>query len=307
MQTILGSGGVIANGLARELAANTGEIRLVSRNPKKINDNDILIRADLKDPDAVMKAVIGSEVVYLTAGLKYDIKIWKSDWPVIIKNVLEACKRAGAKLVFFDNVYALGAVSGPMKENSPMNPVSQKGEVRKELSELILDAVSKGDVQAIIARAADFYGPNSPLSVINILLLEKYAKGKSGRVLISDKFKHSYTFTPDASKALSILGSTPSAFNRIWHLPTDSNSLTGKEFAELAAEIFRVKAKYGTVSKMMLKLLGIFSHDLKEIVEMTYQNDRDYIFDSSDFEKTFNFKPTSYKDGLIETAGSFKN
>lgn len=306
MQTILGSGGVIANGLAKLLPEYTNEIKLVSRNPKKVNESDILIQADLKNLNTIKNAIKGSDVVYLTAGLKYDIKVWKSDWPVIIKNVLTACKWAGSKFVFFDNVYTLGAVDGPMKETTPMKPLSKKGEVRKQMNELILDSIAKGEVQAVIARAADFYGPNTPLGVINIMLLDKYSKGKSGRLLISDKFKHSYTYTPDASKALAILGNTPSAFNRIWHLPTDSNVLTGKEFAELAAKIYGVPAKYSIVSKLMLRMLGIFIHDLKEMVEMTYQNDRDYIFDSSEFEKTFKFKPTSYKDGLIETARSIK-
>ncbi len=41
MQTFLGGNGIIANELAKELFQNyTKEIRLVSRNPKKINDTD---------------------------------------------------------------------------------------------------------------------------------------------------------------------------------------------------------------------------------------------------------------------------
>jgi nucleoside-diphosphate-sugar epimerase len=33
-------------------------------------------------------------------------------------------------------------------------------------------------------------------------------------------------------------------------------------------------------------------------VEMYYQYSNDYIFDSSKFEKAFNFKPTSYEEGV---------
>jgi nucleoside-diphosphate-sugar epimerase len=306
MQVILGAGGTIARGIARLLPQHTDKIRLVSRNPKKVNEGDELFQADLKDLNAVMNAIKGADVVYLTAGLKYDIKVWEADWPVIIKNALAACKWANAKLVFFDNVYALGKVDGWMKESTPMNPVSKKGEVRKQLSGLILEAVSKGNVNAIIARAADFYGPDSPFSVVNMLLLDKFAKGKSGQMLISDKYKHTYTYTPDAAQATVLLGNNPAAYNRIWHLPTDKNALTGKEFAELAARIYGVPPKYSVIPKFMIRILGLFKTELRELVEMSYQNDSDYLFSSSEFEKTFDFIPTTYQKGLEETLKSMK-
>ena len=34
------------------------------------------------------------------------------------------------------------------------------------------------------------------------------------------------------------------------------------------------------------------------VAEMYYQYDHDYNFNSSKFEKAFNFKPTSYADGI---------
>ena len=39
---------------------------------------------------------------------------------------------------------------------------------------------------------------------------------------------------------------------------------------------------------------------MKEFVEMLYQYDRDYVFDSSKFEKAFNFQPTPYAEGIRE-------
>ena len=116
MQTILGSTGVIGRELAKTLPQYTNEIRLVSRNPKKVNDNDELVSANLLNSDEILKAVEGSEVVYLTAGIQYDINIWKRDWPAIMKNVIDACKKNKSKFVFFDNVYSYGKVDGWMTE-----------------------------------------------------------------------------------------------------------------------------------------------------------------------------------------------
>ncbi|HUX96580.1 MAG TPA: hypothetical protein VMV47_12680 [Bacteroidales bacterium] len=46
VQTILGSGGGIGTPLARELKNYTGQIRLVSRNPKNVNESDELFPAE---------------------------------------------------------------------------------------------------------------------------------------------------------------------------------------------------------------------------------------------------------------------
>ncbi|MEO8399271.1 MAG: NAD-dependent epimerase/dehydratase family protein [Ignavibacteriaceae bacterium] len=300
MQTILGSTGVIGNELAKALSVYTNKIRLVSRNPKQVNGNDELLPADLTDKEQTLNSVKGSEIVYLTVGLEYDINVWRSKWPIVMHNVIDACKKHNSKLVFFDNVYSYGKVNGWMKEQSPLNPSSEKGKVRKQISEMILEEIEKGNLKAIIARAADFYGPKAP-SFVNVMIFENFKKGKRAMWLVNDKVKHSFTYTPDAGKATAILGNTEDAYNQIWHLPTDINALTGKEITELCAKDFGAESKYIVLPKWMLKIIGLFNKTIKENNEMLYQYDSDYLFDSTKFEKRFNFKPTSYTDGIKET------
>ena len=82
MQTILGSGGAIGTELAKALKKYSNEIRLVSRNPKKINQTDELISADLLNPGEVKSAVNGSSIVYVAVGFPYNYKIWKGNSPL---------------------------------------------------------------------------------------------------------------------------------------------------------------------------------------------------------------------------------
>ena len=306
MQTILGSTGVIGKELAKALPQYTNKIRLVSRNPKKVNDNDELASANLLNGEEIIKAVEGSEVVYLTAGIQYDIKIWQRDWPVIMKNVIEACKKNKSKFVFFDNVYSYGKVDGWMTEESPIKPDSEKGKVRAELTKMIMNEIEQGNLKAIIARAADFYGPNTPLSFVNIMVFENFKKGKKAQWFIDVNKKHSFTYTPDAAKGTAMLGNSESAYNQVWHLPTNKNILTGKEFIGLAAKAMGVKPEYMVVKKWMTQMLGLFNKVIKESVEMLYQNDSDYLFDSSKFEKALNYKSISYEEGIINTAKSIR-
>lgn len=306
MQTILGSSGIIGTELAKSLLQYTDKIRLVSRKPKRINPTDQLVVADLMNTQQVLSAVEGSQVVYLTVGLQYKISVWQKQWPIIMQNVIDACKTHKAKLVFFDNVYAYGLVNGWMKEDTRVNPISKKGEVRAQISQMIMSEVEKGNIDAIIARSADFYGPNTPLSFVTVTVFDNFKKGKKAQWFLDANKKHSMTYTPDAGKATALLGNTNSAYNQVWHLPTDKNVLTGKEFIELAAKEFGVKPNYTVLKMWMIQMVGFFIPVVKESIEMLYQNEHDYLFDSTKFEKAFNFKPTSYQDGIVETAKSMK-
>ncbi len=298
MQTILGSGGIIANHLAKSLPVYTNSIRLVSRNPKAVSGKEELMSADLTSAGEVSKAVKGSEVVYLTAGLQYDLKTWQEKWPLVMQNVIRACEEYGARLVFFDNVYMYGKVVGPMTEASPFNPCSRKGEVRAKIARMLLDEVSKGTLTALIARAADFYGPDTMNSFLNMMVFENMKKGKSAQLMINKNLRHSFTYTPDAGKATALLGNTPSAFNQTWHLPTDKNALTGQQIVEIAAQALNIKPKVMVLPRLMIQMAGIFNPIIKESVEMLYQYDSEYLFDSGKFDKAFTFIKTLYAEGI---------
>ncbi|NOX87901.1 MAG: NAD-dependent epimerase/dehydratase family protein [Calditrichaeota bacterium] len=302
MQTILGSGGAIGTELAKALKKFTDEIRLVSRNPKKVNPTDELMSADLLNEADVRKAVQGSSVVYVTVGFPYSAKVWKKSWLKLMSHVIKACAEYGCKLVFFDNIYMYDPdhLNG-MTEETPVNPPSKKGKIRAEVADMIMDAVRKGELTALIARSADFYGPGiKNTSVLTETVFNPLSKGKKAMWLGSVNFKHSFTYTPDAGVATALLGNTEDAYNEVWHLPTAPDPFTGKEWIEAIAEEMGVKPKYQVVSKFLVRIVGLFVPVMRETVEMMYQYDRDYVFDSSKFEKRFDFKPTPYIDGIRE-------
>jgi nucleoside-diphosphate-sugar epimerase len=302
MQTILGAGGAIGKSLAKELTSYTSDIRLVNRNPVKVNESDQLFPADLTDSAQINKAIKGSEIVYVTIGFPYSYKVWNTLWPSLIKNVIQGCRQNNAKLVFFDNMYMYDPdyLDG-MDERTPVNPISKKGEVRARIARLILDEAEKGALTALIARSADFYGPSvEGTSILTETVIKNLASGKKANWLGSDKFKHSFTYVPDAAKATALLGNTPEAFNQVWHLPTAPDPFTGKQWVEAIAKELNVNPGYRVVPKLMVRIMGVFMPIMKETVEMLYQYDRNYVFDSSKFEDRFGIKPTPYLEGIRE-------
>lgn len=306
MITILGAGGAIGNKLVKLLAAKNQPVRLVGRNPKATSGAIETVTADLTDRDQTVRAVAGSSVVHLLVGLKYDRRVWQDMWPRIMSNTIEACKRAGAKLIFFDNVYMYGKVSGPMTEETPFNPCSKKGEIRARIATMLINEWMSGALAAMIARSADFYGPDTQNAVPNLLVFQPLSRKRKASWLVNDAVPHSFTYTPDAAQSLVQLAERSNAWNQTWHVPTTPNPLTGKEFVALAAKGLGVVPRHRVLSRPMLRIAGWFDPLVAESYEMLYQSDGPYLFDSSKFAREFGFAGTPYAEGIRTTAASFK-
>lgn len=299
MQTIIGSGGTIGKPLARELSHYSKRIRLVSRNPMKMNEDDELFPLDVQDLKKIGQAIAGSKVVYVTVGFDYQLKVWRAAWPPFIQAVVSACRSEGARLVFFDNVYMYAkSALHHMTEDAPLYPPSRKGQVRKHVQQIIMNEVRNGTLTALIARSADFYGPDNEKSMLIETVAKNLIKGKKAQVFGDINKIHSYTFTPDAAKATALLGNTPEAFNQVWHLPTTREKLTTKQWIGLIAEAINVTPAIQRVPAWVLRVMGLFSPLIRELPEMLYQNEMDYFFDSTKFETRFGMTATPPQQGV---------
>ncbi|MCC7025903.1 MAG: NAD-dependent epimerase/dehydratase family protein [Saprospiraceae bacterium] len=299
MQTILGSGGAIGIPLAKELKKYTNKIRLVSRNPKKVNETDELYPIDLNDQSQIEKALSGSEVVYVVVGFEYKLSVWQKTWPSFMESVINACKLHHVKLVFFDNVYMYDKTAIPfMTETSPIHAPSKKGAVRQQLHDMIMNEVENNNLTALIARSADFYGPDNKNSALNMMVIDNFMKGKKAQAFGNVNKIHTYTFTPDAAKATALLGNTNDAYNQVWHVPTTKEKLPNMQWIQLIANEMKVEAKIQTVPVWLIKILGWFIPIMREFPEMIYQYEQDYIFDSTKFEKRFGISATTPKEGI---------
>lgn len=305
MQTILGAGGSVGRELAKELINYTKEIRLVNRNPKKVNETDQLFPADLLNKESLDKAVEGSEIVYVTIAFEYKASVWKENWPKFINNLIQSCKRHNAKIVFVDNIYMYDRDHlHNMTEETPIKPTSEKGKVRAGIVSSLMNAVGNNEITAMIARSADFYGPNVIGSLLTQSVLNNLKKNKSPQWIGKLDVVHSFTNTKDIGKAVALLGNSADAYNQTWHMPTYEGKMTSREWIELIMKSMNNNKKIQAMPVWLLGILGLFIPILKELKEMSYQLDRNYYFNSSKFNKEFHFTPITPEVGIKEMINS---
>lgn len=121
---------------------------------------------------------------------------------------------------------------------------------------------------------------------------------------VSATTKRSLIWTPDASRALALLGNTPDAYGQTWHLPIDEHRRTYRELIAIASEITGRKIGYTVLPLWVFKLGSRFNPMLAEAAELLPRYRGDNIFDTSKFASRFpDFAVTTYRQGIADILG----
>src|SRR5262245_24789330 len=183
-----------------------------------------------------------------------------------MRYAIEACKRHGSALVFFDNVYAYGRVDGVMTEATPYNPCTRKGEVRARIATMLMEDIRLGELKGMIVRSADFYGPGDATSVTHATVTARVQAHKRPQWLANPKAVHTFTYTPDAARTVALLANTATAFGQVWHALTSHEQMIGEQFVRMACELSGRPYGLQVVPRWMLSLLGVLSPLVRENV-----------------------------------------
>ncbi len=297
LHVIFGTGPL---GLAvmRELRSQSRRVRLINRSGRVAfeKDQDTDVRGgDASDPKLTREACEGASAVYHCVGLPYPQ--WAA-FPSIARGIIEGAASAGARLVYGDNVYAYGPVRGPLREGLPETATTIKGRIRAEVARLILGAHAAGGVQAAIGRASDFFGPGvTDSSMLGTHVFGRLIAGKPAQVVGNPDKLHSYTFIDDFGRALATLGQREGVVGQIWHVPTAPARTT----REMVALIAGKSAKVSALPRWMVSMAGLFDAQVRELKEMLYEFEEDFVLDSSRFEQSFGVKPTPLEQSLRAT------
>lgn len=300
MQTILGANGIIGETLAKELHNSyTRDIRIVGRNPQRVHATDEVFQADLLNAEQTYKALAHTDVAYLTVGVPLDSATWLRQWPEILRNVIDACSQRQCKLVYFDNTYAYPQNQSIQQEGTPLVGKGKKGRAKKMAAELLLQAMARGELEAAIARAPEFYGPGKTKGITNGMVFRRLRKGLQPKIPVKDNTLRTLIYTPDAGRATALIGNTPDAFGQTWHLPCDDNRLAYKEIIQEISRLTGREVHYAVLHPLQLHAAALFKPQIREMRELLPRYGVDNLFDSSKFKARFpNFSMTSYMQGI---------
>ena len=304
---VLGATGGMGSALVWELAERGIEVVAFSRNQEKLqnlygNQTSVSIYAgDAMNREDLKKAAAGVDVIFHAVNLPYPQ--WAKHQPILLQNILETAKLHQTKVAMVDNIYAYGKSGGiKVTEEFKKDPHTKKGKIR-----LQLENMAKGyGVPLFIAHFPDFYGPHAENTLLHYFL-QAATQNKRAMFVGSKKVAREYIYTPDGAKAMVELALTDKAYGQNWNIP-GSGVITGKEIIDIVKEYTGNTHNVSTVTKTMVRLLGLFDKGMREYVEMYYLNEEPVVLSGDKYEREVGILPrTAYKDGIKQTLKHIKS
>jgi nucleoside-diphosphate-sugar epimerase len=302
---IIGAGAVGA-GTAVVLADAGHDVRVITRSGSGPTHARIeLVAADATDGRRIAELAAGAHSIYNCANPPYSK--WATAWPPLQAGLIAAAEATGARLITMGNLYVYGAESSPMSATDPLDPPTRKGTIRATMWSDALIAHQEGRIQTTEVRASDFFGPglggNAHMGdrMVPRLLAEK-SVSMVGR---SDQ-PHSWTYIGDVCAALAALGNDDRSLGRAWHVPTVA-PMTARELADAICDAAGVDhQKVKRLPTAALRLAGVISADVREVIEMLYQFNQPFTIEAEETTDVFGLQATPLDEQIVATIASYR-
>jgi len=302
---LFGAAGAIGNSIAAALRSAGRPYRVVGRDAVRLQQSfgaDPLAEVVAWDPDvpaSVAAAATGIDTIVYLVGVNYtQFELH----PVVMRQTLEGAIAAGVrKIILIGTVYPYGRTQGDtVREDHVRAPHTFKGRMRKEQEDILMQAHRDGRIQATVLRLPDFYGPGVAMSLLDGAV-QAAVKGGTANLVGPIDQRHEFLFVPDVGPVVAKLAATPAAFGKIWHLAgagvTTQRALVG----EMERQTGR-KVSLRVAGKTMLRIIGLFSPMMREMVEMHYLLTEPVIMDDSALQKLIGpLRKTPYAEGIRQT------
>jgi nucleoside-diphosphate-sugar epimerase len=299
VHVVVGASGGTGSALVRELVGRGRRVRAVNRSGRMAVPAGVeVMAADATDAERMQEVCRGAGVVYNAVNVPF--MQWRESFPAAIDGVLAGARAAGARMVFVDDTWMYGRVSGSMTEDLPYRPVSNKGVLRAWLAERVLAAHASGQVRTVIGRAPELYGPGVE-SVLGRNLFGP-ALGKGPALWVGDMDQPlGPMFIDDFAHGLADLGEHECSAGRAWHIPTPPPTTARSFLRELFGQAQRRPAVL-RLGPAAARALGLTWPVLREGAEMLYQFRQPHSVDATAYRSTIGAgRVTPYTDGIEAT------
>ena len=305
MIALLGAAGAIGGSIAGALRAAGRRCRVVGRSRGALEASyggDPLVEIvtwNPEDPSSVRAACRGADSIVYLVGVDY----WKFELhPKLMKQTLDAAiAEKVPRLLLIGTVYPYGLPRTPrVAEDHPRKPHTFKGRMRKAQEDLLLNADAAGRIEGCILRLPDFYGPGVEKSFLHGAIVAAVNGGTANMIGPLDQ-PHEFVFVPDVGPVVLKLLETPAAFGHVWHFAGAGATTQQALVDEIARQTGR-PLKVRVAGKTLLRLIGLFSPMMREMVEMHYLLTEPVIMDDSRLQRLIGpLAKTSYEEGLRRT------
>lgn len=296
--------GQVGSALAEQLAGGGAHVVVATRSGSGPDRAGVTrVRVDVSDAAALRAAAPTASVIYNCVNPPYHR--WPQDWPPMAASFLDYAEQTGAILATCSNLYGYGPVDVAMTEDLPLAATGTKARVRASMWEEARSRHEAGRIRATEVRGSDYLCPGDQ-SLMGDRVVPRVLAGKGVQVLGDVDMPHAWTSTIDVARLLAVVGSDERAWGRAWHVPSNPARTQRQVVDDLADAAGVPRVKVSSVPGPVLRVMGLFSPQIRELSETDYQRSRPYLLDDSAARTTFGLEPTPWQDVLTAQVAHYR-
>ncbi|WP_342511646.1 SDR family NAD(P)-dependent oxidoreductase [Sporosarcina sp. FSL K6-1522] len=304
---VLGASGGMGYALVRELVSRGVDVVAFARGEEKLRalfeqEPGVMIYAgDVLIKSEVSQAAQGVDIIFHAVNFPYPV--WSVTHPSCMDILIGVAEAQHAKIALVDNIYAYGAQhKGKVTEASIKEPHTKKGKIRLAMEQKL----KASHIPSLIVHFPDFYGPYAG----NTMLHETFknvVQHKTANFVGSTHVGREFLYTFDGAKAMVELALREDTYNQNWNIPA-VHPITGEELIAILREDAAYTKSVRSISKSMIRFIGLFQPFMREMVEMMYLTEAPIVLSGDKYESKIGPLPrTSYREGIKETLIALSN
>ena len=298
---IFGAAGPIGRYVGIELDRRGVPFRAVGRTESKLKaafgklPHAEVVAADLSDAGGTAQAAHGMDTIIYAVGVAYtDFQLH----PKMMRVTLDAAAAARVRrVVLVTGVYSYGVPqTKKVAETHPRQPVSVKGQLRKEQEDILMAAGERGLFKTMIVRLPDFYGPYT--RSLASLIFDAALAGKTANWMGPAGTPHEFIYVPDAGPVIAELTSRDECYGEAWNF-AGPGEISGGAFIQKIYQAVGREPKFRSVGRTLLRMMGWFNPLMRELPEMLYLQETPVLLDDEKLQgKLGQVHKTSYDEGI---------
>jgi nucleoside-diphosphate-sugar epimerase len=266
---VLGVNGHIGRVVAEAFVAAGWDVSGMARTNRYAIPGVRFVSGDSDSVESMRRAI--GDIGLVVNALNLPYATWdKGRKEAQMARVLAALGTSGRTMLFPGNIYNFNQANRLIVPGLEQKPQTPRGEIRKRVEQMFKEAALRGDIQAIILRAGDFYGPHSVGDWFDLLMMKDAAKGRV--TLMGTKgVGHAWAYLPDLARAFEALGAVRRTLGAFEDFHFAGHFVTPEAMGEALRQAAPRPVSLSSFPLPLLALAGVFDPTMRELAKMAYQ------------------------------------
>ena len=265
---VLGLNGHIGHAVAVAFRDAGWDVAGMARSDRHRTPGIRYVQGDSDSVEDMRRAIGDAQIVVNALNMRYD-QWFEGRMEAQMARVLEAMGRTGKTMLFPGNIYNFSASDRVMTPDLPQRPQTVRGALRVRVEQQFEAAAARGDVQVLIVRAGDFYGPASSGDWFDQVVFTDIKKGVV-KTMGKPGVPHAWAYLPDLGRAFEALASVRKSLKAFDRFHFAGHFVTGEEMSAAVAKAAPGPVKVSAFPMWLLQVAGLVDPVVREVSKMRY-------------------------------------